>query len=328
MTRAATVQRPLPLQTARDCFTWLVTGPKPLSLDGRPIEGLPNRDVPLDELRDRILRRRCPHAARDAVWAQLVSRSRRAGATWTLACAGMALPALASVSGWLAARYPDEDPFDVHAEVLTGFLNGLPTVDLQRPQILMRLKWAAFRAGLTALSDALAAPTPMPPGFESAAPRPPWGHPDLVLARAVRDQVVTRTEADLIGATRLEDESVARWAADHHTTAPTAYKVRRRAEHRLADYLLQRTPRTDAQDPVAEEVTSRLSPPLSGRSRPGGLSRSVARARDGSEETCANENGENRDPLSKTRPYSGLLGCGRKTPAPPEAPTSEVPRCT
>lgn len=253
--------RPLPLETARQCFAWLVTGPQPLSIDGRDFPGLPNRRVALDELRDQLLRRRCPQRTRDAVWAELVRRAREQGATWTLACTGMALPALASAAGWLAARYPEDDPFDVHAEVLAGFLATLSTIDLQRPQVLVRLKWAAYRAGLAKLSEALTAPTPMPPGFRSSPPSPPWGHPDLVLAQAVRHEVLTRTEADLIGATRLEDLPISQWAADHHATTESAYKLRRRAERRLVAYLHDRTPTTDSDDPVADHVADVLTPP-------------------------------------------------------------------
>jgi hypothetical protein len=256
-------ERPLPLETARECFAWLVTGPQPLSIDGRDFPGLPDRMVALDELRDRLLRRRCPQRTRDAVWAELVRHSREQGATWTLACVGMALPALASAARWVSARYPDDDPFDVHAEVLSGFLSALSTINLARPQVLVRLKWAAYRAGLAGLSEALNAPTPMPPGFRSAPPSPPWGHPDLLLAEAVRFRVLTRTEAELIGTTRLEDLPVSQWAADQQTriTTQSAYKLRRRAERRLVAYLRDRTRGTDSEDPVADHVTTALTPP-------------------------------------------------------------------
>ncbi|MFD5321150.1 hypothetical protein [Streptomyces sp. NPDC127098] len=320
-----------PLEVARECFAWLVTGPKPLSVNGRRISGLPNRLIPLDELRDRLMHRRCPQTARDAAWAELVRRSRRQGATWTLACVGMALPALTSAAGWLAARYPDQDVFDVQAEVLTGYLNALPTIDVERPQLPVRLRWAAFRAGLAALSGALNAPMPVPPGFRSAAPRPPWGHPDLVLGRAVREGVLTRTEADLIGATRLEDVAVDRWAREHQSSVQSAYKARGRAERRLADYLAKGSGSVDPSDPVAAHVADRLTrreSPSGTRSRPGGLSRSVGTATDVAEGSCAGENKKVQGLLSKNGPKSGLSIRGRRTPASPETPpSSEVPRC-
>ncbi len=319
----------LPLDTVRKCFAWLVTGPEPLSLDGREFRGLPNRSIALDEVRDRMLRRRCPSTTRDAVWAHLVSRSRQEGATWTVACTGMALPALGSVARWLSARFPGE-PFDVHAEVLAGFLGALATIDPARPRVLVRLRWAAFRHGFAALSEALDAPTPIACGFRSAPPRPPWGHPDLVLAKAVRASVLTRTEADLIGATRLDEVSITDWAERHQTTTGAAYKARRRAESRLVAFLRDEAREADPDDPVAAAAMDHLP-----SARPALLRRSSSLAPiDLSLSVTAADDGHAPDPdeqsavgVSKTSQHSGLLKCGSTTPASPSTPSSEVHRC-
>ncbi|UGQ10546.1 hypothetical protein LO772_27425 [Yinghuangia sp. ASG 101] len=248
-----------PLDMARTAFALLVTGPAPLAVDGRAFPHLPGRTIPLDELRDRLLLRRCPLETRDAAWAHLVTRSRTEGAAWTVACVGMALPALIPLGRWMADRYPGE-PWDIHAEVLTGFLRGLASVDLDRPGIMVRLRWGAFRAGHAALYEALDAPTPIAPGFRSLPPPPPWGHPDLVLARAVRWGVVTRTEADLIGTTRLDQVPITDWAATQHTTTAAAYKARSRAERRLVAFLRDEVRDADADDPVASRVQADLAP--------------------------------------------------------------------
>lgn len=317
------LDRQLPLETARQCFTLLVTGPAPLSVDGRDFPGLPNRIIPLDELRDRLLRGRSPRRTRDAVWAHLVRRSRDEGARWTLACTGMALPALASVAGQLGARFPGE-VFDVHAEVLAGFLAGLAQVDLDRPRILTRLRWSAYRHGLAALSEALDAPTPMPPGFRSAPPRPPWGHPDLVLARAVRAAVLTRTEADLIGATRLEDILITDWADGHQMTADAAYKARRRAELRLVAYLREQSVDTDPDDPVASSVSADLDLPTT--RHPTRRSSHLVIKPWGGDLTCGGEKPGRA--VSKTASKSGLFYRGRKPPfTRPSAPSQEDRRC-
>ncbi|MEV0318176.1 hypothetical protein ACIBKX_07920 [Streptomyces sp. NPDC050658] len=238
----------------------LVAGPRPLALDCQDLAGLPQGLVRLDELLDLLLHGHCPRATKDAVWFELVQRSRADGVSWTLACTGMALPALAGVSRRLAVRYPG-DPADVQAEVLTGFLGALPTIDLGRPSVLVRLKWAAFRQGFAALSEALDAPTPARPEFESAPSIEPWGHPDLVLARAVRSGVLTRTEADLIGGTRLDRESVTDWAIAHKATAGAVYKARRRAECRLVAFIRDGIRTVSADDPVAGAVAADLAGP-------------------------------------------------------------------
>ncbi|MFJ6901565.1 hypothetical protein [Streptomyces hokutonensis] len=313
---------PSPLDTARECFTLLVTGPQPLSLDGRSFSGLPDRRIPLDELRDRMLRRRCPWRTRDAVWAHLVRQSREHGATWTLACAGMALPALAGVARWLTARFPGE-VFDVHAEVLGGFLGALATIDVDRPRVLVRLRWASYRAGFAALSEALDAPTPVGRGFQSAPPRQPWGHPDLVLARAVRQSVLNRTEADLIGATRLDETPITDWADRHEVGHAAAYKARQRAERRLVAFLRDQTVTTDPDDPVASYVTDELvtTSPHADRTR---RSPSVI---DAGGDAPAHPEGKSATAVSKPGVEYGLLRCGGPTPALPTAASSEVPPC-
>ncbi|AXK36427.1 hypothetical protein DVA86_31425 [Streptomyces armeniacus] len=312
----------LPLDTARQCFTYLVTGPEPLSVDGRAFSGLPNRPVPLDELRDRMLRRRFPRHTRDAVWAHLVQRSRTEGATWTLACTGMALPALAGIARRLAARYPG-DAFDAHAEVLSGFLTALADIDLRRPRVLVRLRWAAYRSGGAALAEALDAPPPIAPdSFRSTPPKPPWGHPDLVLARAVRLGVLTRTEADLIGSTRLDEDSLADWAAAHQMSAEAAYKARKRAEHRLIDFVRERVRDTDPGDPVAYSVTVNSSPDASPQTP--APSRSVTAVGGGGRGDTAEKPSVR---VSKTGSKSGLLRCGGSPPPALDPSSSEVPRC-
>jgi hypothetical protein len=230
----------------------------------------------------------------------------------------MALPALASTVRGLAARYPG-DAFDIHAEVLSGFLAALSTIELGRPRILVRLRWAAYRSGYAALTEALNAPTPLGSGFHSSPPRPPWGHPDLVLAHAVRQGVLTRTEADLIGATRLDRTPITDWASGHRTTPAAAYKARRRAERRLVNFLRDRVKQTELDDPVAIRVLADCgtdaslplahpSPSMTARlgDERNGAARPVAQA------------------VSKKPSRTGLLGCGGSPPAVPTTRSSEV----
>jgi hypothetical protein len=309
---------PNSLDIARDTFTWLMTGPHPVSLNGRLFPGLPDRRIPLDEVRDRLLARRCPQATRDAVWAHLVLRSRTEGATWTVAAVGVALPALTSVAATLTNRFVG-DPADVHAEVLRGFLSALSTIDLRPPRIMLRLRWDAYRSGHQALAEALAGPTPVAPGFRSTPPHTPWGHPDLVLARAVADGVLTQTEAALIGATRLEEVPVADWAAQHQTGEWAVYKARKRAELRLAAYLRDGAAETDPTDPLTDQVATSMA-----------LARSATPVRDlprvslSVSVTDAESAQKVQGRVSKTDPNSGVQGRGTH---PRSARLPEVPQC-
>ncbi|MEO6702272.1 MAG: hypothetical protein ABIP57_12365, partial [Jatrophihabitantaceae bacterium] len=148
-----------PLGVARTAFELLTAGPSPLALDTRGCPGLPDRMVPLGELRSRLLAASCPAETRDVVWRQLVTRSRTDGTAWTVACVGLALPALTRMAADLSERFAG-DPSDVHAEILTAFLTALATLDLDRPGVMTRLRWAAYRGGHAAVRRALTAPTP------------------------------------------------------------------------------------------------------------------------------------------------------------------------
>ncbi|MFF4349974.1 hypothetical protein [Streptomyces sp. NPDC001530] len=239
----------------------------------------------------------------------------------------MALPALAGVARRLAEGFPG-DPFDVHAEVLSGFLGALGSIDVARPRVLPRLRWAAYRQGFAALMEALDAPTPAAPGFRSAAPRPPWGHPDLVLARAVRESVLTRTEANLIGATRLDKIAIDDWAAQCQTTPNAAYKLRRRAEARLIAFLHGEAQDTDPNDPVALSAMGSLSSASELPAR-----RNAVLALSGSSPSVVGVDGgelpagaeKSSIGVAKKDPDSGLLRCGSSTPASTSLPASEVP---
>ncbi|MFI6098212.1 hypothetical protein ACIA8G_21840 [Lentzea sp. NPDC051213] len=325
-----------PLDAARAAFEWLAAGPHPVSVDGRLFPGLPPRRVPLAELRDRLLRRRCPQALRDAAWAHLVLLSRTEGATWTVGCTGVALPALATIAGKLTARWAG-DPADIDAAVLAGFLTELATIDLRKPRIMLRLRWAAYRAGHTAVREALDAPVPSGHGFRSTLPPHPWGHPDFVLARAVAEGAITADEAELIGSTRLEGVPLATAAEDRGVTYEAVKKTRQRAEHRLVAYLRDTASTESPAGPAHGDPATQATDALI---ITGGARAALARCGSSSDVTDLGAHAAEkvRRGVSPKGPETGVRGCGR-TPATPAHTTSpdalaassgttpEVPRC-
>lgn len=345
----------MPLDMVRGTFDWLATRPYPLCIDGRRFPGLPDEEIPADQLREVLLHGDCPLTTHDAVWADLVRRARaeRASAaaqgkanrgTWTMVCAGLALPALAGTIRLLAPSYPD-DPADLHSAVIMGFIAELTSVNLDEPGVFGRLWWGARRSGHTELAAALVAPTPiepggldepddgpipLTPGFRSASPRQPWGHPDLVLARAVADGVLTPTEADLIGTTRLEHVGVAGWARAHGVALMAVYSVRWRAERRLLAYLTEDARLTDPEDLIlpAVLISLALSTRLGTVTSIADPSRSVSGRR---RKRRRVHDGTPSPALPKVGPESGLLKRGGSTPTDtdPTGPTppSEEPRC-
>jgi hypothetical protein len=226
-------QAPTSLQTVEATFYLLTTGPTPLSLDGAVIgHGLPARAIPLQELRAILLHPASSRACRDAAWRHLIESARTRGSAWTIGAAGVALPALRKMATELTEDYRG-DRADVDSAVLTGFIEGLRRIDPDRPGVITRLRWCAYRAGIAAryTRDGLI-PMPMPPA-ESGPPPAPWGHPDLILLDAVAKGVLSPLQAELIGRSRLEDLSLKNAAAELGVGYEAACKARQRGEARL-----------------------------------------------------------------------------------------------
>lgn len=146
--------------------------------------------------------------------------------------AGVALPALRKMATDLAEGYRG-DVADLASAVLTGFLEALQRIDVDRPGVITRLRWAAYRAGIKARYTRDGIPSmPLPP-LESQPPPPPWGHPDLILLDAVAKGVLSPLQAELIGRSRLEDLTLKQAAAELGVGYEAACKARQRGEARL-----------------------------------------------------------------------------------------------
>lgn len=250
-----------PIGTAWETFRWLSRGPGPVCVDGRLFGApIPDRPVPLDEVQRLLLVPGCPRPVWDQVWRHVILRARAEGPVWMMAAIGLALPMLTRIGRALTDRLV-EGRYEVHAAVLAGAAEAVAQIDIDRPGIVARLRWWAHRAGSRALRDHLGAP--LPGGqWHSAPPVLPWGHPDLVLGRAVIAGVLTSQQADLIGRTRMEATSLAEWALAHEMPYGRAQRARHRAELRLADWLAEQgelTGTAHADDPTWVLATDRLA---------------------------------------------------------------------
>ncbi|MFI6300165.1 hypothetical protein ACIBEJ_51845 [Nonomuraea sp. NPDC050790] len=120
---------------------------------------------------------------------------------------------------------------DIVSEIVTDFVAQLRRIDIDRPNILPRLLLWARKGALRVRARELAsieicAETPEPVALTA--------EPFMVLAEAVRCQVITPGEAKLINATRLEGQALRAYAARSEVPADRLYKRRRAAETRLA----------------------------------------------------------------------------------------------
>ena len=74
---------PEPFDAADAAFRMLCACPQPLALHAAKVAaGLPDRPVPLDELRVLLLHPSTSARARNAVWAELVRRARAGDPAW------------------------------------------------------------------------------------------------------------------------------------------------------------------------------------------------------------------------------------------------------
>ncbi|MDG4795065.1 hypothetical protein [Micromonospora sp. WMMD1082] len=190
------------LHAADTAFVALTRDPAPLALDCDSLSrsadlGLPAGTVALPALRDWLLHHPRAYAGRDAVWQELVLRARLYGKEWTIAAVGMAMPALVRIAAHHSAGYRG-DSTDIDNEILTGFLEAVRDhADLTRPALYASLTMAAWRAGRRLRLDSEQA-VPID-DIEHAvagslAPMVPYGHPDLLVHRAVTLNVINEVD--------------------------------------------------------------------------------------------------------------------------------------
>jgi hypothetical protein len=223
-------------------------GPEPLSVDGARIgHGLPARRIALAELSAVLMHPACGYQARDAVWRLLVERARTGDPRWRAGAVGVALPGLRFKAYLLAKMFTG----DVQAAIVEHFLRALETVDIGRPGVVGNLLNAAFsraRAELREQEPATSGTSKVACG--SVLPLAPYGHPDLVLARAVGAGVLTVEEAELIGVTYLEEVTLIAYAERLGEPRWRLYKRRAAAVARLKTAIED----GELSDPYAEVI--------------------------------------------------------------------------
>lgn len=252
-----------PLSVVRSVFDRIADDPVPR--EGTPVARLDRAVTTWGQLRRVLSDPGVPIQVVDAVWVWLIERSRVEGSDAALVCAGMAAPMLAGMASTFGPRRR-EDRADVEADLLTAFFTELTRVDVERPFLWFRLRWAVFRGGRAWVRQEAAAPAPAPDigtdlnsGWDKRVPAmwTPPGHPEDILAEAVAENVITPQVAELIAVTRLEGRSVTSLAEEVEGSSHWAlHKARRRGEHDLRAWL---TARTAGSDPARTSIVEHLA---------------------------------------------------------------------
>jgi len=257
-----------PLSAAATAFAALTCEPAPMTLDLDQLDpdaGLPAGVMTLTDLDTWLGKHRRAFAARDAVWRELVRRARLDGPQWVIAAVGLAMPALRRYAAQLASGYRG-DRDDVDAEVLTGFLAALrERVDLAKPAPHAALCMAAFRAGHNLVRQSREY-TPVDDVEHVTGPRTPtvpWGHPDLLVRRAVQLGLVDETDEQPYIDVRLGKKAIEPIAAGLDITADALRMRLGRIDTRLADALsrglLTGAVSTDAAQLIAGQADRRAA---------------------------------------------------------------------
>ena len=225
-----------PFDTLERAFRVLCAEPRPLAVEAEAVPGLPQRLIPLVELRSILLHPSTGYGTRNAALSVLLARARDEGGRWTVGLAGVLLFGLRRAVSTFCQLCPGKTA-DIEAEALTGLIEGIASTEPGRDRLAARLTWLARnrakRLVVAELAEqSLPAHRPVP-----AAPPYPWGHPDLVLAQAVTEGVICAEDAALIGDTRLGLLSVTQAAETLGIDRWAAHKRRQRAEQTLVAWL-------------------------------------------------------------------------------------------
>lgn len=187
---------------------------------------------------------RTSYPDRDILWRDIVTFANYYRNDWHLAAVGMAMPGLRNAERTKLRPEPDERD-DVQADLVTGFLRRLPTVDLRRRNICGRLIAAGIRAAILGREQRRmhAAYTENStngiPIIQQPLPSPD-DTVELIATWAEFNRLPLHPdERLLIQMTRLQGADLATAARRLGISVSAATERRRRAEHRLARHYQQ-----------------------------------------------------------------------------------------
>ncbi|WP_326564417.1 hypothetical protein [Micromonospora peucetia] len=283
-----------PLDAVDTAFAQLTCDPAPLSLDLDTLAdqlddtaGLPGGVIALPALRQWLLAHPGAYTVRDLVWRELIRRARVEGPAWVIAAVALAMPALRRYAGRLRTGWAG-DAHDLDAEILTGFLSALrDRVDLAKPAPYAALCMAAWRAGheLRQRDGAEAMPVDnLEHVTGPRTPKRPYGHPDLLVRRAVELGIVDGCDEQPYIDLRLGRRAIEPIAALVGLEVDTLRRRVERIDNRIAEALAAgvltevTSPRVREDLAAAAERRQRIRAARGGGARPAAAQARLAAA--------------------------------------------------
>ncbi|MFE6446912.1 hypothetical protein [Nocardiopsis dassonvillei] len=227
---------PSPLTIVRRAFEALGTPPSPMVLEVPVPHGSRSVELPLLAARLPCLNREFS----DQVWRAVTEHVRTNEPEWVTAGVGLAVKPLWSVVGRVSRGRPfGARREELEAELIAAWISQLHEVDTDRPDIFGRMWAAAYKVGQRWRYTAERDLSQLTGTAHHVACASESGHPEVALTEVVAKGAVTRVDAELIAATRIDRRSLREVAWQLQMPYGTAKRRRQRAEQAVTALLLQ-----------------------------------------------------------------------------------------
>lgn len=223
---------PSPLEVVETHFVHLA--PAHLTLTGTTVHPwLQDRTYALYELRDVLMTVNTPHAVKDQALRHTIRRA-RLSQDWMVGALGLCMPAFRSIARRTCRGLTPAGVDSVESAILSEAVHQVRTINTDYARLAWYLTRPVHRAALSARRQEKEAPLPTGETSEQEALDPGvQGSAELLLVAAMRVGVLSRSEADLIARTRLENTPLAEVAEELGASYRAVAKRRERAEARL-----------------------------------------------------------------------------------------------
>ncbi|WP_133884324.1 hypothetical protein [Glycomyces sp. NRRL B-16210] len=150
-------------------------------------------EISTEDLSRTLISKSVDQQTRDHAWRTIVNRTREQPNPWIVIAVGVALPGIYNAIRHAASYAPNfNDRTELESAAIAGFIGALNDIDIENPKVCARLCNRAYASArrcaieISRYQRQLQSPT-----FESRPPVEKFGHPDLILAKAIRNEIVT-----------------------------------------------------------------------------------------------------------------------------------------